>query len=196
MRRNRKSMQQITPPLARTVPVRDLLVCLLVAGALALGAVPTAAATSRGDGAKSGKRSDTPKDNRVWQLARADEATVLRFGAPGSADPVFAVACQPAAGLLQFTVEVKSEKIRSGEGVALSLAAGKRRLELAASTFRGATDGLVVAEAAVALDERVLDLFADGETLTVKAPGTATSFPLAGAKAKLADFRRACRPRR
>lgn len=145
---------------------------------------------------KSEPRPAAPKDNRVWLIARADDTLVLRYGAPGAADPVFAVACQPSAGLLQFTVEVSSAKIRPGDGAALSLVAGKRHLELAASTFRGATDGQVVAEAAVALDDRVLDLFADGDSLTVRLPGSSSSFPLAGAKPKLADFRRGCQGRR
>ncbi|MFG1478633.1 hypothetical protein V5F53_08170 [Xanthobacter sp. V4C-4] len=169
----------------------------LIAFALALSlSSAVAAATGEAAKGKAPKRADSPKDNRVWLLARTDETTSLRFGAPGIGDPVFAVACQPGAGLLQFTVEVASTKIRSGDGVALSLAAGKRRLELAASTFRGATDGLVVAEAAVSLEDRVLDLFADGETLTVRAPGTTASFPLAGARAKLPDFRKGCLTRR
>ncbi|MGR7993789.1 hypothetical protein [Xanthobacter sp. ZOL 2024] len=159
----------------------------LVAGSLGLGALPAGAARE-----PASQRATTPKDNRVWVLARADDTLVLRYGAPGAADPVFAVACQPSAGLLQFTVEVTSAKIRSGDGVAVALQVGKRRLELAASAFRGATDGQVVAEAAVALEDRVLDLFADGDILTVRLPGSNTAFPLAGAKAKVVDFRRAC----
>lgn len=167
-------------------------------GLVALGLPAPAAWAATGDGgkAKPSKRAEAPKDNRVWLIARTDETTVLRFGPPGTTDPVFAMACHPGAGLLQFTVEVTSAKIRSGEGVALSLAAGKRRLELAASTFRGASDGLVVAEAAVSLEGRVLDLLSEGETLTVRAPGATASFPLAGAKAKLPDFRKACQTRR
>ncbi|WP_454915787.1 hypothetical protein [Xanthobacter sediminis] len=168
---------------------------ILLALALGLGAPPVSAATTDGK-VKAPKRTEAPKDNRVWLMARADDTTVLRFGLPGAADPAFAVSCQPGAGLLQFTVELKSPKTPPGEGVALTLAAGKRKLELAASTFRGASDGLVVAEAAVTLDERVLDLFSDGETLSVRTPGTTASFPLAGAKLKLADFRRACQVRR
>lgn len=187
-------MQQTKPKRAPA----EIALSLVFSSLLALwpGATGAWAATSHGEKAKPAKHSDAPKDNRVWLIARADETIVLRFGAPGAADPVFAVGCQPSAGLLQFTVEVKSAKIHSGEGVALSLSAGKRRLELAASTFRGASDGLVVAEAAVSFDERVLDLLADGDTLTVRAPGATASFPLTGAKMKLADFRRACQPRR
>ncbi|MFG1403863.1 hypothetical protein [Xanthobacter sediminis] len=164
---------------------------LLLAAALVLGAGAAAHAADPGK-AKGAKHAEPPKDNRAWALARAGDTTVLRFGPPGAADPVLAIACQAGAGLIQFTVEISSPKIRSGEGVALSLSAGKRRLELAASTFRGATDGAVVAEAAVSLDGRVLDLFSGGETLVVRAPGATESFPLAGAKAKLADFRKSC----
>lgn len=179
---------------ARSLPgLRLILLALALGLALGLAAPPVSAATEK---AKAQKRAEAPKDNRVWLVARAEDTTVLRFGPPGAADPAFAVSCQPGARLLQFTVELKSPKAPPGEGVALTLAAGKRRLELAASTFRGATDGLVVAEAAVTLDERVLDLFADGETLTVRTTGTTASFPLAGARLKLADFRKACQIRR
>jgi hypothetical protein len=183
--------QHIRPKPARPAPGRSLFLVLLMLG---LGAAMANAAD--GGKAKPAKHPETAKDNRVWFIARADQTTVLRFGVPGTADPVFAVSCQPGARLLQFTVEVKSTKIRSGEGVALSLAAGKRRLELAASTFRGVGEDTLVAEAAVALDDRVLDLLSEGETLTVRAPGATASFPLAGAKAKLPDFRRACQTRR
>lgn len=171
-------------------PARRGAPLLALVGALLIGAPAIAADKS------SGKAKEAPKDNRVWALVRVDDTTVLRFGVPGAADPIFAASCQPGAGLLQFTVELKSGKIRSGDGIALTLGVGKRRLELAASTFRGAVDDTLVAEAAVALDDRLLDLLAAGDTLSVHAPGVSTSFPLGGAKAKLADFKRACQPRR
>lgn len=137
---------------------------------------------------KKGEKADP----RVWTIAKGEDTYVLRYGAPRAADPTFAVACRPVAQLIQFTVEVASGKVKAGDGVAVSLSAGKRRLELAASSFRGATEGSVVAEAAVTLDGKVLDLFADGDSLTVKIPGAKETYPLAGAKAKLPDFRRAC----
>lgn len=184
-------------PSARPLPGPRLLLLAPVLLALLLGpGAPSRASAATGGAVKAQVRAPAPKDNRIWLVARADDTTVLRYGPPGAADPAFAVSCQPGAGLLQFTVELTSPKTRPGEGVALTLAAGKRRLELAASTFRGATDGLVVAEAAVTLDQRVLDLFSDGETLAVSTPGTTASFPLAGARLKLADFRRACQMRK
>lgn len=168
-----------------------------VAGLCGLPAAPAAAQTvaqaaPRSAAKPAAARADAQKDTRVWLLAKADDTFVLRFGPPRVADPVFAVSCQPGARLLQFTVEAMSSRIRSGDGVALSLHAGKRRLELAASAFRGAGEGRVVVEAAVSLEDRVLDIFADGETLVVRMPGASESYPLAGAKTKLPDFRRAC----
>ncbi|MFS8038664.1 hypothetical protein ACI7BZ_17190 [Xanthobacter sp. AM11] len=153
---------------------------------------PAHAAPKAAQGAKASSRSDAKADPRVWSIAKGEDTYVLRYGAPRAADPVFAVACQPGASLIQFTVEVATGKVKAGDGVALSLAAGKRRLELAASAFRGAADGRVVVEAAVSLDARVLDLFSEGETLSVKMPGAAESYPLAGARSKLPDFRRVC----
>ncbi|MFG1281587.1 hypothetical protein V5F34_09895 [Xanthobacter autotrophicus] len=138
------------------------------------------------------KKPEAKPDPRVWVLAKAEDTYVLRYGTPRAPDPVFAVACQPGAQLIQFTVEAASGKVKAGDGVALTLVAGKRRLELAASAFRAATEGRVVVEAAVSLDGRVLDLFTEGETLIVRMPGASESYPLAGAKAKLADFRRVC----
>lgn len=165
------------------------LLCGAVAILIGLSAAPALAAPKPG-GKPPAERDEAPKDPRIWALVRGEDTFVLRFGLPRVADPVFAVACQPGADLLQFTVEASSSKIKSGDGVALSLAAGKRRLELAASAFRA--DDRMVVEAAVTLEERVLGILADGETLTVKMPGASESFPLAGAKTKLPDFRRAC----
>jgi len=181
--------------------IAPLALTLLIARPAPLGAVTIGDSTpqqtpARTLLAKTAAKDTAPKDTRVWVIAHADDTYMLRYGAPGATDPVFAVACQRSAGLLQFTVEVASAKIRSGDGVALSLAVGKRRLELAASTFRSETEGQVVAEAAVALDRNVLDLFTEGETLTVRVPGASTSFPLAAARAKLGDFRQACFARR
>lgn len=150
-------------------------------------------AAPKPDAARGSSRKDEAKpDPRVWMIAKAEDTYVLRFGLPRVADPVFAMACQPGAQLIQFTVEVASAKVKAGDGVALSLAAGKRRLELAASAFRGATDGRVVVEAAVSLDARVLDLLSDGDTLVVRLPGATETYPIAGARAKLPDFRRVC----
>ncbi|WP_029002915.1 hypothetical protein [Azorhizobium doebereinerae] len=149
--------------------------------------------------AKSGKanKAEPPPDPRVWTIAKADDAYALRFALPRATDPVFAATCQPSAQLLQIAVEVPNDKkIRSGDGVPLSLSNGKRRLELAASAFLASNDGLLVVEAAVTLDARVLDLFRDGDTLTVKMPGSSQTFPLAGARARLGDFERACLNRR
>lgn len=161
-----------------------------------LTAMPATAA-SKEKAKTEARRSDSKKpeakpDPRVWVLAKAEDTYVLRYGTPRAADPVFAVACQPGAQLIQFTVEASSGKVKAGDGVALTLAAGKRRLELAASAFRASTEGRVVVEAAVSLDGRVLDLLGDGETLIVRMPGANESYPLAGAKAKLGDFRKAC----
>ncbi|MFG1359408.1 hypothetical protein [Xanthobacter pseudotagetidis] len=130
-------------------------------------------------------------DARTWAIVKAEDSYVMRYGASRVPDPLFAVACQPAAALLQFTVDVPAGRIKAGDGVAVSLAAGKRRMQLAATAFRGAGDRLVV-EAAVTLEANVLDLFASGDQLTVSMDGTREAIPLAGAKAKLADFRRAC----
>ncbi|MDI4656040.1 hypothetical protein [Xanthobacter autotrophicus] len=142
------------------------------------------------------KKPEAKPDPRVWVLAKAEDTFVLRYGLPRAADPVFAMACQPGAQLIQFTVEAASGKVKAGDGVALTLVAGKRRLELAASAFRAATEGRVVVEAAVSLDARVLDLLGEGDTLVVRMPGASESYPLAGAKAKLGDFRRVCVARR
>ncbi|MFG1299065.1 hypothetical protein V5F49_04635 [Xanthobacter sp. V3C-3] len=169
---------------------------LAMAGALALlAATPALAAPKSKPAARSDAKAEA-KDPRVWVLARADDTLVLRYGSPRVADPAFAVACQPAAQLIQFMAEVSAAKVKAGDGVALSLGVGKRRLELAASAFRAATDGRVVVEAAVSLDTRPIDLLGEGETLVVRVPGASESYPLAGAKAKLADFRKACLARR
>lgn len=141
---------------------------------------------------KTSKTEATP-DPRVWSIVKADDAYVLRYALPRAADPSFAATCQPSAQLLQIAVEVPNDKkIRSGDGVPLSLANGKRKLELAASAFLVNNDGLLVVEAAVTLDARVLDLFRDGDTLTVKMPGSSQNLPLAGARSRLADFERVC----
>ncbi|MDI4666412.1 hypothetical protein K9U40_19085 [Xanthobacter autotrophicus] len=138
------------------------------------------------------RKPEAKPDPRVWMLAKADDTFVLRYGMPRAPDPVFAMACQPGAQLILFTAEAASGKVKAGDGVALTLVAGKRRLELAASAFRAATEGRVVVEAAVSLDGRVLDLLGEGDTLVVRMPGASDSYPLAGAKAKLGDFRKAC----
>lgn len=175
---------------------------LALAAVLALAAAPSAEAARQSKStakstAKSGAAKPEAKpDPRVWVLARADDTLVLRYGSPRVPDPSFAVACQPAAQLLQFMAEVSAAKVKAGDGVALSLGVGKRRLELAASTFRAATEGRVVVEAAVSLDTRPIDLLGEGETLVVRVPGASESYPLAGAKAKLADFRKGCLARR
>jgi len=141
---------------------------------------------------KEPKKEAAPKDARVWTIVRGEDTYALRFGLPRATDPVFALTCQPAAKLLQVTVETASPQIRSGDGVALRLSAGKKRVELAASAFRAATEGRMVVEAAVVLDSRVIDLFSDGETLVVRLPGATENYPLAGAKPRLTDFRRVC----
>lgn len=141
---------------------------------------------------KDVKKEAAPKDARIWTIVRGEDSYALRFGLPRATDPVFALTCQPAAKLLQVTVETASPQIRSGDGVALRLSAGKKRVELAASAFRAATEGRMVVEAAVVLDSRVIDLFSDGETLVVRLPGATENYPLSGAKPRIGDFRRVC----
>lgn len=162
--------------------------------ALAAGAGPLHAATATAK-PKPAKPA-TPPDPRVWSLAKGEDTFVLRYALPRDADPSFAATCQPSANLLQIAVEVKTRKIGSGDGVPLSLSNGRRRLELAATAFLGSSDGDLVVEAAVSLNARVFDLFRDGDTLVIKLPGETQSLPLAGARARLADFERACLPRR
>lgn len=142
-------------------------------------------------------------DPRIWSLVKGEDTFVLRFSLPRDPDPDFAAICQPSAQLLQITVEVDGRPFSSGEGVPVTLTSGKRRLELAATAFLGGGDGKMVVEAAVALDPRVFDLFESGDILTLKIPaatpkghGVALTYPLAGARARLADFERACLPRR
>ncbi|QTL04217.1 hypothetical protein J5J86_02340 [Aquabacter sp. L1I39] len=138
----------------------------------------------------------TPPDPRVWSLAKGEDTFALRYALPRETDPSFAATCQPSANLLQIAVEVKTKKIASGDGVPLSLSNGRRRLELAATAFLGSSDGDLVVEAAVSLNARVFDLFRDGDTLVIKLPGETQSLPLAGARTRLADFERACLPKR
>lgn len=140
----------------------------------------------------SASKPQMPADTRVWSLVRGDDTYVLRFGQPRATDPAFAATCQPSAQLLQIALEVNSTKIRSGDGVALSLSSGKRHLELAASAFLGSSDGLLVVEAAVSLEPRVFDIFRDGDTLTIRLAGQTQTLPLAGARTRLQDFERAC----
>ncbi|TCT07580.1 hypothetical protein [Aquabacter spiritensis] len=140
---------------------------------------------------KPRQRSEPP-DPRVWSLVRGEDTFVLRFGIPRDPDPVFAATCQPSARLLQFAVEVDGRPFSSGDGVPLALSIGKRRLELAATAFLGASDGTLVVEAAVALDRRVFDLFRAGDVLTVKMPTATQTYPLATARGRLADFEAAC----
>lgn len=144
----------------------------------------------------SASKTQMPADTRVWSLVRGDDTYVLRFGQPRATDPAFAATCQPSAQLLQIALEVNSTKIRSGDGVAMSLSSGKRHLELAASAFQGSSDGLLVVEAAVSLEPRVFDIFRDGDTLTIRLAGQTQTLPLAGARARLQDFERACRTSR
>lgn len=139
---------------------------------------------------KSGKKDAA--SGPAWAIVKAEDAYVLRYGETRSPDPVFAAACQPAADLLQITLEVASTKIKAGDGVAVALVAGRRRLELAATAFRGAQPDHLVVEAAVMLEARVLDLFEAGDTLVITMPGVHETLPLAGAKGRLADFRRVC----
>ncbi|MEP9368107.1 hypothetical protein [Xanthobacter sp. VNH20] len=171
--------------------------------ALALVALPLAAGGAKANTSKTGttktgttkstaSKTQTPADTRVWSLVRGEGTYVLRFGQPRAADPVFAATCQPSAQLLQIALEVNSTKIRSGDGVALSLSSGKRHLELAASAFLGSSDGLLVVEAAVTLEPRVFDIFRDGDTLTIRLAGQTQTLPFAGARARLQDFERAC----
>ena len=170
--------------------MQKMIVALAVVAMMSAGFAGAAQAAS-----KSGKaaKAEAPPDPRVWTIAKSDDTYALRFSLPRAGDPVFAATCQPSAQLLQIAVEVPTDKkIRSGDGVPLSLSNGKRRLELAATAFQGAGDGLLVVEAAVTLDARVFDLFKDGETLTAKMPGSTQTFPLAGARTRLGDFERVC----
>lgn len=170
-----------------------VMIATILANAVAGSAVAAPKSSrSPAQDAKGEAKGEAKGDARIWAIAKADDTYVLRFGLPRATDPIFAVACQPGAQLIQFTVEVAAGKVKAGDGVALSLSSGKRRLELAASAFRSGTEGRVVVEAAVTLDGRVLDLFSEGDTLSVKMPGAGENFPLAGAKAKLTDFRRVC----
>ncbi len=170
--------------------MQKMIAALALAAMMSAGlASGTLAATK----ASKSTKAETPPDPRVWTIAKSDDTYALRFALPRAADPVFAATCQPSAQLLQIAVEVPNDKkVRSGDGVPLSLSNGKRRLELAATAFQGAGDGLLVVEAAVTLDARVLELFRDGDTLTAKMPGSTQTFPLAGARARLADFERVC----
>lgn len=149
------------------------------------------------------KPAKVAPDPRVWALVKGEGTFVLRFGLPRELEPDFAVTCQPGARLLQFTAEVAGRPFASGEGVALSLSNGKRKMELSATAFLGTTDGNLIVEAAVSLEPRVFDLFGTGDALVLripatqpKAPPVSLTFPLAGAKGKLADFERACLERR
>ncbi|OYX87390.1 MAG: hypothetical protein B7Y84_11800 [Azorhizobium sp. 32-67-21] len=142
-------------------------------------------------------------DPRTWSLVKGEGAYVMRYGMPRDPEPDFAVTCQPGAQLLQFTAEVSGRPFASGEGVALTLGNGKRRMELAATAFLGAADGNLLVEAAVALERRVFDIFDAGDTLVLRIPSTrpktqpvSLSFPLASAKGRFADFERACLERR
>ncbi|HQS10493.1 MAG: hypothetical protein B7Y12_08850 [Rhizobiales bacterium 24-66-13] len=180
--------------------------CALVLAAVPIGtgvaqANSSQAGTGKSSSGKSAKtksakasasKTQLPPDTRVWSLVRGDDTYVLRFGQPRAADPAFAATCQPSAQLLQIALEVNSTKIRSGDGVALSLSSGKRHLELAASAFLGSSDGLLVVEAAVSLEPRVFDIFRDGDTLTIRLAGQTQTLPLAGARSRLQDFERAC----
>lgn len=149
---------------------------------------PAVAKSTGKDGAKAQAKA------AVWAIAKAEDAYVLRYGLASTSDPIFAAACHPSADLLQITVEVASGEIKAGDGVALSLVAGRRRLELAGTAFRGEGNGHIVVEAAVGLQAQVLDLFAAGDELKISMPGMRKSVPLAGAQAKLADFKRVCLP--
>lgn len=171
------------------VLVLPLAVALVVSLA---GASGVAAATANPKPAKPA----TPPDPRVWSLAKGEDTFVLRYALPRDADPSFAATCQPSANLLQIAVEVKTKKIASGDGVPLSLSNGRRRLELAATAFLGSSDGDLVVEAAVSLNARVFDLFRDGDSLVIKLPGETQTLSLAGARARLSDFERACLPKR
>jgi hypothetical protein len=152
--------------------------------------------SAKASASKGASKTQMPADTRVWSLVRGDDTYVLRFGQPRATDPAFAATCQPSAQLLQIALEVNSTKIRSGDGVAMSLSSGKRHLELAASAFQGSSDGLLVVEAAVSLEPRVFDIFRDGDTLTIRLAGQTQTLPLAGARARLQDFERACRTSR
>lgn len=174
-------------------PVPAFCAALLMAGCA--GASALAAPVSKPKVAK------TTPDPRVWALAKGEDTFVLRFSDPRDPDPDFAATCQPGARLLQFAAEVDGRPFSSGEGVPVTLSSGKRRLELAATAFQGG--GKMVVEAAVALDARVFDLFDGGDTLTLKIPPSVPkghaitlAYPLAGARARLADFQRACLARR
>ncbi len=167
-------------------PIAELALVAVMTATLASGAL---AATKASKTAKA----EPPPDPRVWSIAKAEDAYALRFALPRAVDPVFAATCQPSAQLLQIAVEVPTDnKVKSGDGVPLSLSNGKRRLELAATAFLGANDGLLVVEAAVTLDAKVLELFREGETLTVKMPGSTQTYPLSGARSRLVDFERVC----
>lgn len=163
---------------------------------LLLGLILLATSVAAPADAKTSKkeRAAKEKDGPIWAIAKAEDAYVLRYGPARSLDPQFAAACHPGADLLQITVEVADGKIKAGDGVAVSLVVGRRRLELAATAFRGAREGRLVVEAAVSLEARVIDLFAAGDELKITMPGAHESIPLAGAKAKLADFKRVCLP--
>lgn len=175
--------------------MRQFLAAAACAALMCAGPGGAAAATKPSKASKPAKAE--PVDTRIWSIARADDAYALRFGQPKEADPVFSATCLPSAQLLQIAVEVPQDnKIRSGDGVPLSLSSGKRRLELAASAFLGTTDGRLVVEAAVTLTPRVLDIFREGDTLAVRMPGSSQTYPLAGARTRLADFERACEGKR
>lgn len=177
----------LAPTLTATAPAQAA-----TAQAAPVAAASVGVAATRSTPAAARAAAGTPPDDaKAWAILKTEDGYVLRYGVPHDGNPPFSATCQPAAGLLQFTVEVNSRKVRAGDGVPLTFTAGTRRLELAAATFRGADRGLV-AGAAVTLDGRALDLFSAGETLHVALPGLSEHIPLAGAQAKLADFKRVC----
>lgn len=181
--------------------VSALLAALLVSTGLFTAGAAMAAPQSKSTGTSA--KASTPVDKRVWGIARGDGTIVLRFAQPRDTDPDFAATCQPGAKLLQFAIEVEGKPFASGDGVPLSLVNGKRRLELAATAFLGSSDGKLVVEAAVALEPRVFDLFRGGDMLIARMPAAnpkaaslAQNYPLANARARLADFEAACLGRR
>ncbi|MEP9378585.1 hypothetical protein ABLE91_17855 [Aquabacter sp. CN5-332] len=183
-------------------PVPALFGALLITFGLGTAEAATSTAKTKSTKSTTAKPS-APVDTRVWSVVRGEGTYVLRFGQPRDPDPVFAATCQPSAQLLQIAIEVEGKPFASGDGVPLSLTNGKRRLELAATAFLGSSDGALVVEAAVALEPRVFDLFRAGDTLNAKMPAAIPkmpsvnqSFPLANARARLADFEASCLSRR
>ncbi|MBS7538723.1 hypothetical protein [Ancylobacter lacus] len=162
-------------------------------------AAGTSTAKSGGKAAKNKAKAAAKvpaKPAGVWTFSRDDEAVVLQFRMPGAPAATLVATCRPGPGLFQLVAELSPPKAQVGDAVRLVVAAGRTKVEFAASVFPSVEAGRRAVEAQARLEPKLVQLFQEGEQLHLTAPGASATLPLGTAGRAVDSFTDACRTTR